>query len=189
MKLKQENIEAFMELEARKALGISQDLLASMLNVNRAQISMMESRQERSLPSKANVLLLPIRENVMKCLLQMQAAKEKTIQLELDFQEALKKQLSKAENDLNNINFKLPHLEEKMDFYATQYQLIKTYIANMDVKKDPILFSALGDSLTEAKEQVEKLSYQLNVKLKFKKNQLELGIAWMKEQLNQLAKT
>lgn len=74
MKLKQENIEAFMELEARKVLGISQDLMASILKVNRAQISMMESRQERSLPSKANVLLLHIRENVLKCLLQMQAA-------------------------------------------------------------------------------------------------------------------
>lgn len=54
--------------------------------------------------------------------------------------------------------------------------------------KESVLFSALGDSLTEAKEQVEKLSYQLNVELKFKKNQLEVGIAWLKEELNQLAK-
>jgi hypothetical protein len=54
--------------------------------------------------------------------------------------------------------------------------------------KESVLYSVLGDSLTEAKEQVEKLSYQLNVELKFKKNQLEVGIAWLKEELNQLAK-
>lgn len=188
MKLKQENIEAFMELEARKVLGISQDLLASIIKVNRAQISMMESRQGRPLPSKANVLLLPIKENVVKCLNQMQAAKEKTIQLELDFQKAIKQQLRKAEIDLKNINFKLPQLEEKLDFHATQYQLIQTYLTHVDLDKESVLFSALGDSLTEAKEQVEKLSYHLNVELKFKKNQLEVGIAWLKEELSQLAK-
>ena len=172
-----------MQLEARKALGIPQDMMAGILNVNRAQISLMESRQGRLLPSKTNRVLFPIERAVLDCLKQMQATQVETAPLDEALRMALEKKLKDSQLTLNNIHFKLPHLERKLKFYSIQLQLIQTYRAQMDPEKEDILNAALNYSLLVAQQQVKQLSYQITYDLKLRKVQLEASIAFIKEQL------
>jgi hypothetical protein len=91
--------------------------------------------------------------------------------------------LKDSQLTLNNIHFKLPHLERKLKFYSIQLQLIQTYKAQMDPEKEDILNAALNYSLLVAQQQVKQLSYQITYDLKLRKVQLEASIAFIKEQL------
>ena len=180
---RKKNIEAFMQLDARIALGLSQSTFADILHVHRAQVSLLESRQSRSLPFKAALVLGPIERSVFYCLQKMSQVDKVNEQPETDLRKALTRQLLKAENELLNLHFRLPKLEKKLTFFTIQLEFLSEYIAQLDREKDFVIYASLELSKDYASNSLIQLNEQVNLHMKLKKIQLEVSIAWLKEQL------
>jgi hypothetical protein len=180
---RKKNIEAFMQLDARIALGLSQSTFADILHVHRAQVSLLESRQSRSLPFKAALVLGTIERSVFYCLQKMSQVDKVNEQPETDLRKAFKRQLLKAENELLNLHFRLPKLEKKLTFFTIQLEFLSEYIAQLDREKDFVLYASLELSKDYASNSLIQLREQVNLHMKLKKIQLEVSIAWLKEQL------